>query len=371
VPGNAAKAAAPVATLPLEPWLDSVRKAHEVPALVAVVVRADSVVATVATGVRRAKGTVPVTLRDRFQIGSNTKAMTATVIASLVEEGKLSWTSTPVDVFPERRDSISPGFRGITVEQILSHRAGISPFTSTNDKDWKSAPDFTGDAVQRRRQFAMWVLTGTPVAPAGTKSVYSNAGYAVAGVIAERVTGKTWEELIRERVFQPLGMTGAFSWGDSVDVDQPWGHSKWFGGLRALDPTDQGEKVPSIIWPAGSVEASPGEYGKFLQAHLRGLRGRDTPMLRAATIRRLHSPQGESGSNYALGWGRQVFEGDSASTHAGSAGYFYAVAMIVPSRDVAVAVIANAGSDKAALATRDALKALVRLYRTPAADTIR
>ena len=170
---------------------------------------------------------------------------------------------------------------------------------------------------------------------------------------------------MRERVFRPLGISAAFSWGDSIDADQPWGHAAGFRGLRELDPRDASEKVPSIIWPAGSVELSVEEYGKFLQAHLRGLRGRDTPMLRAETIRQLHSPRNPTpnGGSYALGWGRQLFEGDSISTHAGSAGYFYAVAMLVPARDLAVAVIANSGDDKAALATRDALKALVRRYR--------
>jgi D-alanyl-D-alanine carboxypeptidase len=359
--------ALPLAGRPLTPWLDSVRIAHDVPALVAIVVRSDSIVDRAAVGVRRMSTKTPVTLQDRFQIGSNTKAMTASVIASLVEGGKLAWTTTPVDVFPELRDSIAPAFRAITIEQLLSHRAGVSPFTNTNDSDCKSIPKLGGDDFERRRRFVTWLLASGPAAPPGTKYMYSNAGYTVAAVMAERAASASWETLMRERVFRPLGISASFSWGSSVDAEQPWGHSRSFGGVRELDPRDASAKVPSIIWPAGAVEISIEEYGKFLQAQLRGLRGRDTPMLRAESVRQLHSPRGPTetaGGSYALGWGRQLFEGDSISSHAGSAGYFYAVAMIVPSRDLAVAVIANAGTENAALATRDAIKALVRRYRT-------
>jgi CubicO group peptidase (beta-lactamase class C family) len=108
----------------LNTWIDSVRRQHNVPAMGAIVFRADTVLARGIAGVRRSNSTAPVEERDRFQLGSNTKAITATVLATLVEEGKLTWTSTLADVFPEWRDSVSPDFRP------SSGRAGRLSFRS-------------------------------------------------------------------------------------------------------------------------------------------------------------------------------------------------------------------------------------------------
>ena len=176
----------------LDAWLDSVRKQHNVPAMAAVVLRADTVLARGVAGVRRSGIAGAVTIQDRFQLGSNTKAITATLIATLVEAGKLSWTTTPADVFPEIRDSMSPAFRGVTLEQLLSHHAGVSPFKDTDDEDFKRIPRLNGTPMERRREFTAWVLRGKPVEPPGTKAIYSNGGYTIVAAIAERVTGESW-----------------------------------------------------------------------------------------------------------------------------------------------------------------------------------
>jgi CubicO group peptidase (beta-lactamase class C family) len=91
----------------LDAWIESVRRQHNIPALGAIVFRADTVLTRGIAGVRRSNSTAVVGEHDRFQLGSNTKAITATVLATLVEEGKLAWTTTLADVFPERRDSMS------------------------------------------------------------------------------------------------------------------------------------------------------------------------------------------------------------------------------------------------------------------------
>jgi CubicO group peptidase (beta-lactamase class C family) len=328
--------------------------------------RADTILARGVAGVRRAGVAGPVTIKDRFQLGSNTKAITAALIATLVEAGKLSWTTTTGDVFPEIRDSMSPAFRGVTVEQLLSHHAGISAFKDTDDEDFKKLPRFKGTPVERRLAFTAWVLRGSPVVPPGTKAVYSNGGYTIAGAIAERVTGESWESLIRERIFRPLNINGTFAWSDSPDIDQPWGHHETRSGVKPVDPRDSGERLPAIIWPAGAVEVSLDDYARFLQLNLRGLEGRDTPLLRAETIKRLHTSPVTPGDNFGLGWGIQEFEGAPARAHVGSAGAFYAVTILQPTRDLAVAVFANAGGERADKATKEALKALIRRYATQA-----
>lgn len=359
---------APVAQLPmggsLDAWIDSVRRQHNIPAMAAIVLRADTVLARGVAGVRHAGLAGPVTTQDRFQLGSNTKAITATLLAVLVEAGQLSWTTTLAEVFPELRDSMSTEFQQVTLEQLLSHHAGVSPFTDTDDRDFRSIPRLAGSPMERRRAFTAWVLRGRPIEPPGTRGVYSNGGYTVAAAMAERVTGEPWESLVRERVLRPLGIHGTFAWSDSADVHQPWGHYETRSGVRPVDPRDPSERVPPIIWPAGALELSLDDYAHFLQFNLRGLEGRDTPLLRAATITHLHTPPVPPGDNFALGWGVQDFDGAPASVHVGSAGAFYVVTMVQPTRDLAVAVFANAGGERAAAATREALKALIRRYAT-------
>ena len=317
----------------LDGLLDSVRRQHNIPAMAAIVLRADTVLARGIAGVRHVGAPGSVTIQDRFQLGSNTKAVTATLLAKLIEGGTLSWTTTLADVFPEQSASMSVAFRGVTLEQLLSHHAGVSPFTDTDDKDFKSIPRLSGSPTERRRVFTVWVLRGTPVQPPGTKAIYSNGGYTIAASIAERVTGESWESLVLERVFRPLGIHGTFAWSDSADVAQPWGHYETRSGVRPVDPRDPDERVPSIIWPAGSVELSLDDYARFLQLNLRGLEGRETKLLQAATIKHLHTPPVSPGDNFALGWGVQEFDGAPASVHVGSAGAFYAVTIVQPTRD--------------------------------------
>jgi CubicO group peptidase (beta-lactamase class C family) len=339
--------------------VDSVRRRHNIPALGAIVFRADTVLARGIAGVRRSNSPTPVALRDRFQLGSNSKAITATVLGTLVEQGKLAWTTTVADVFP--RDSISPELRGVTIDLLLSHHGGISAFDDTDDKDFKRIPRLSGTPTERRAQFSMRVLRGKPAVPVG-QGLYSNGGYTIAGAIAERLTGESWESLVRERVFEPLKLQGSFAWSDSPDLDEPWGHYETRSGVKPVDPRNPDERLPPIIWPAGSVELSLDDYATFLQVNLRGLQGHDTPLLEAGTIKHLHTSPVSPPDKYALGWGVREFDDAPASVHTGSAGAFYAVTIIQPTRDLGVAVFTNAGGERAAAAASDAVKALVRQF---------
>ena len=76
-------------------------------------------------GTRRAGVNIPVTINDRFHLGSDTKAMTSLLAAMLVEEGKLRWNTTLAEVFPELAEKMDAGFRNVTLEQLLSHTSGI------------------------------------------------------------------------------------------------------------------------------------------------------------------------------------------------------------------------------------------------------
>ena len=345
----------------LDDWLDSLRKQNNVPAMGAIVFRGDTILARGVAGVRRSNSPEAVKAEDRFQLGSNTKAITATVIATLVEEGKLNWTSTLAEVFPDLRDSMASEFRNVTIDMLLSHHAGISAFEDTDDKDFKSIPKLSGTPTERRAAFTAWVLRNKPAGPVG-KGLYSNGGYAVAGAVAEKITGESWESLVQARVFKPLGLTGSFAWSNTPDLNQPWGHSETRSGTKPVNPGDPDERVPAIIWPAGSVELSLGDYATFLQLNLRGLEGHDTKLLKAITIKHLHTSPVTPADKYGLGWGLQDFDAAPASVHVGSAGAFFAITIIQPTRDLGVAVFTNAGGERAKAATTEAVKSLIKRF---------
>ncbi len=336
-----------------------------------IVVRSDTVLERAVVGVRRVDAPDPARPSDRFQLGSNTKALTATVLASLVAEGRLTWGSTVAAVFPELADSLAPAYRTVTLEQLLTHRAGLPGFTDTDDPEFRRLPPLVGPATAQRRAFTAWVLRHPPAATPGGRGLYSNAGYVVAGAMAERVTGESWEALVRSRVFAPLGLVGGFAWSDaavtdSAAGDQPWGHLTRRSGLSPVDPRNPRERLPAAMGPAGSVELSADDYGRLLQAELRGLAGRETPLLPAVFVRRLHTPPA-AGERLAMGWGLQpTRSGDTASVHAGSAGAYFALTMVRPRRDVAIAVMINAGGDRAERAAREALRILSGRYPQPA-----
>src|SRR4029077_4689359 len=124
------------------------------PGGVALVSRRGIPVASAAVGVRREDGHDPVTIDDRFHLVSVTKPMNATMIATVVEEGKLGWESTLEQMFPDW--PIHRSLRAVPLGQLVFLRSGLAGFTS--DAEMEEAPKLYGDARSQRAQFAQWLL---------------------------------------------------------------------------------------------------------------------------------------------------------------------------------------------------------------------
>jgi CubicO group peptidase (beta-lactamase class C family) len=335
VPSAADSAPSPRASGPLEARLEAARAAHGMPALAGAVIRSRSV-ELAAVGVTRIDKPERVTMNDRFGLGSNAKAITATAAGSLVQEGRLKWDVTLAEALPGVE--MAPAYRTVTLRMLLTHRAGLPPFTS--DADFASARAYPGTGREAREKFLPVLLGKPPAAPPGTQTRYSNADFIVAAAILERAGGASWRELVIKRVFTPLSITGAFRGTPPPKPDEirPWGH-KFVDGK--LVPSDPAAPAPALFEGAGGISMSIADYAVFLQAHLRGLRGEDG-FLKAATVRAIHTPEGR----YALGWGIQDFAGAPSSLHAGGNGEYYALVAIQPSRDLAVALLTNDGRDE-------------------------
>lgn len=331
--------------------LESVRVKHSFPALAAAVVVDGRIVTIDAVGFRKHGSDEAVTAGDKFHIGSVTKSMTATIAAMLVEQEKVSWTTTVGESFPELRDDIHVGYRGVTLEQLLAHRGG-APAVAPGPL-WSSAWNASGPPAEQRLDFAMGILAGPPQVEPGTQYIYSNQGYAIAGVMLERAAGRPWEELMHTLLFEPLGMESAgFGAPAAPDtVDQPWGHTR--GPQGNLDPVAPGPRAdnPPAIGPAGTVHCSLADLAQYAAFHMAGAQG-DSDLLNADSFKKLHT---SAGDDYALGWIvlEREWAGGRALMHTGSNTMFYTVVWMAPGRNAAVIVATNVGGPDAAFAGCD------------------
>jgi CubicO group peptidase (beta-lactamase class C family) len=330
--------------------LRPIREQYGLPALGGAIVDSGGVRAKAVVGVRKKGEATESTVDDLWHMGSDTKAMTATMIAALVEQGKLSWDSTLAAVFPDIRMPSSAG--AITLLHLLTHRAGLP-----HDADWARI-SHAGSLVQQRRVAVARLDTVKFLSAPGTEYSYSNWGYVVAGAMAEQVTGQSYEELMKEIVFGPLQMesVGYGAAGTPGETDQPWAHTA--GG----EPT-QGDN-PLVMAPAGCVHCSLNDWGRFISDQLRGAEGKPA-LLKPESYVRLHSAP--FGGDYAMGWlvTDRPWGGGRVLTHTGSNTMNMAVVWMAPARDFAVLVVCNQGDrDKAC---DDAAWKLIQLHLNKAA----
>ena len=321
----------------LDRFVNGERLAQQLPGLAAVIVRSDGPPRVYVSGERRiGKGDL-ITPADRMHLGSLTKAITATVIGALAEKQRMTLETTIGQTFPELSAKIQPAYRDVTVRQLLSHAAGLPPYGTTGSLRWLLT--LKGTATEQRYAFVGRVLTEPPRFEPGTSHEYSNAGAAIAGAMAERIGGSPYRQLVEQLVFARLGGHAAFGNPGLAAEPQPWGHIRTIAGtVTEVTPTYAVYTTPLAIEPAGDASPSMPDYGRFLQLHLRGLRGRDD-VLKATTIQDLHR-------RVAMGWTVIPRDGVESHEHFGSYGAYVAYATIQPSRDIAVGVFTNMGGSQ-------------------------
>jgi CubicO group peptidase (beta-lactamase class C family) len=376
--------------------------------MAAAVLRGDRIIAQGAAGVRKRGSAERITLDDRFHLGSCTKAMTATLVAILVEEGKLNWTTTLGELFADAVKPMHPAWEKVTLRQLLAHRAGLrlDPDGPARVFDLLRAPYASlrsalelprarlGTVPEQRLEIAKQALSRPPGIPPDTKYWYSNEGYILAGAVLEHVTGRAWEELMRERLFHPLGIsTGGFGRpGTAGKTDQPWGHSSFVG--KPLDPGSPAAQFPLYYGPAGLAHMTITDWAKFIALHLRGDPANphcQAALLKVDTFAELHAVAPATYSRawavrgitwlatgdasplvtYRAGWlvstsswARGTRPGDTGRRlwHGGSEGMSHSVVCIAPEIDFAVLVACNRGPDIAIWKTGQAVRALIRAF---------
>jgi CubicO group peptidase (beta-lactamase class C family) len=330
----------------LRDLLEPIRKQHDLPALAGAIVTSKGLQAIGVVGVRKYGTDIATTVDDQFHLGSDTKAMTATLLAMLVEEGKLSWDQTLEQIFPELVSTMNPAYRKVTVEQLLAHRAGFSDASWPQGKTFSDMWNLPGTPREQRRAYLSTVLREEPVNQPGKQFLYSNRSYAVAGAIAEKIADAPWEELMQKRLFSPLhmdtcgfGAMGTPGMATSEKIDQPWQHRVYGTSHQPIEPGRRADNPP-VIAPAGTVHCSIGDWAKFIQAHLRGELG-EPGLLKPETFKLLHTAP--FGGQYGFGWlvVERAWAGGTALNHAGSNTQNYAIVWMAPAKDFAVLVMTN------------------------------
>jgi CubicO group peptidase (beta-lactamase class C family) len=320
--------------------LEPIRVKYHLPALAGAIFTRDGVVEMAATGVRKAGTDIPVTTHDLWHFGSDAKAMTVALAGTFVAEKKLSWGAKIISFFPEIAGQVPARIRNITVDQVLRHEAGLAP---GDDSRYLATLSPSGSLVEQRIKIAELALISPEYEP-GTFH-YSNFGYVVIASILEKMGGKSWENLMRERIFQPLGMARAGFGGTGTmgQVDQPWPHFESGQPTPINGPTM--DTVPAFLRPAGGVHGTMSDWAKFLIDQLRGAAGMKA-LLPQEIYRVMQTAEPNSPAGYGWGVSDQPWAGGRALSHAGSNGINYCLCWLAPNKGFGVLVCTNEGGDK-------------------------
>jgi CubicO group peptidase (beta-lactamase class C family) len=333
------------------------RNAHRLPAVAGGVITS-SEIQIAAFGSRRLHGPENVTTTDRFHLGSNGKSMTALLIASMVENGRLAWTMALPELFAGI-SRIHPDWHDVTLAELMTHCSGLE---ENPGRHWWEA---AGTATEIREQVARGTLSEGAERNRGTYA-YSNLGYILCGFAAERMASGEYESMLLQTILEPMQVrsAGFGAAGVAGADDQPLGHAtKWLLRRSAVEPGLEADN-PAFFSPAGRVHMSVNDYATFLQDMLRMMRG-ENRVLRAGTLQEmlaLSSPTDTPDTRYtAAGWlsTERPWSHGPAFTHAGSNTLHYAVAWLAPQRDRALFALTNQGGTVASIAMDELIGALL------------
>jgi CubicO group peptidase (beta-lactamase class C family) len=362
------------ACVDLTAQLEARRAEFELPGVAAVVIRGGEIVARGASGVRRAGHEELVTVDDRWHLGSCTKALTAVLVARLVDAKLLDFGRPVLEYLPRIAEQLDEAarerWRGLTLLHLVTNRSGIG---SPHDDPllWAELWKREGTPTEQRATLVRHMLAKKPAGELGT-FLYSNANCAIAGYIAETVTGKPYEELMRAHVFTPLGMSSAgfdVPWdhalAEGASATEPWPHRATGEPLTPSPTVDN----PPAIAPAGTVHASLDDWAKFVALIVRGARGEPSDYLSIESFEVvLHAHRIDDHSSYAAGWmvverpwarGANPGARGVCYTHTGSNNSWFAVAWLAPERDFAVLVATNRAGAAASAACDGIVGALI------------
>jgi len=332
----------------LDAYVARTMKTFGVPGLSIAIVKDGEVVLAKGYGVRKLGESTPVDPHTLFGIGSNTKAFTTAALATLVDEGRISWDDPVYERLPGFQMYDPYVAHEMTIRDLVTHRSGMG----LGEGDLLFWPHTT----YTRKEIVYKLRFMKPASSFRSKFAYDNLMYIAAGGVIEAVTGKSWEDYVRERILTPLGMHDTnlsnASWrqGDNY----AWPHSKLPGMLQAIDfvPLDNAA-------PAGSINSSAADMAKWVTLQLnRGkFLDRDGRLFSERQSEEMWSPQTilpistpppplaalkPHFDDYGLGWSMSDYHGLKIVGHTGGVAGFVSLVRLVPEENLGIVVLTNA-----------------------------
>ena len=319
-----------------------------VPGLAVAIVHKGQLVFAKGYGVRDVSTKEPVDTQTIFAIASTTKAITAAALGMLVDEGKVRWDDKVTKYLPTFQMHDPWATREVTVRDLITHRGGLP----NADYLWTGG-DNSRDEVIRRIRFI------EPTYSFRAGYVYHNVMYTVAGAVIEAASGMSWDDFLRTRIFQPLGMTRSVTTlAQAVRKDnraQP--HGRDADTLRV-----SGNSLADGIGPAGSVWSSVADMSKWVKFLLDTGKVNGRPLLTPQTWAELFRPvtilpPWNSNSapqlrmskphfrSYALGWFQQDYLGRQVDFHTGSLTGMIAINGLIREEGIGVYILSNTSTE--------------------------
>jgi CubicO group peptidase (beta-lactamase class C family) len=332
----------------LDSYVAASMKTFDVPGIAVAIVKDGKIMVAKGYGVRKLGDPTPVDEFTMFGIGSNTKAFTTAALATLVDEGKLSWD----DPVYQRL----PGFvmydpyvsHEMTIRDLLTHRSGMG--LGEGDLLFWPHSTYTREEVIYKLRFMK------PASSFRSHYAYDNLLYMTAGQIIPAVTGTSWDDYVRQRIFAPLGMnhTNVSNAGIKPTDNVAFPHSYLEGKLQVIH-----FEVLDNAAPAGAINSCAADMAKWVQLQLN--RGKftdhDGRLFSEQRSKDMWSPQTilptsdppaplaklkTNFADYALGWGLRDYHGRKLVGHTGGVAGFVSRVMLVPEENLGVVILTNA-----------------------------
>lgn len=327
----------------IEQYVQKSMEEWKVPGVAVAIVKDDKVVFAKGFGTRELGTNKPVDENTVFAIASNSKAFCAAALALLVDEGKLKWDDRVTKYLPGLQMSDPYVTREMTIRDLLSHRAGLRTFAG--DLLWYEA-NYPREEVVRRIRFL------TPSHGFREKYGYSNLMFTAAGEVVEAVTGKSYDDFLRERILQPLGMkrtlTSVRAFEKMDNVSRP--HNESTGKLRPLPYGNVDGGGAGI-----NVNSSVGDLAQWVRLQLGRGKYEGKQIFSPAASREMWQPAifqkiseeaekfipSRHFSLYGLGWGLSDYQGRKIVSHTGALDGFFSGTTLVPEENLGVVVLTN------------------------------
>jgi CubicO group peptidase (beta-lactamase class C family) len=343
-------------------------KDWKIPGAAIAIVKDDRIVYVQGYGTKDVAGTDKVTADTLFQIASTSKAFTSTALAILADEGKLSFDDRVREHLDYFRLADDCADANVTLRDIVSHRTGVS----RHDELWDNSPYSREDVVRRIGAIA-------PSKPFRTTYQYQNIMFIAAGEVVTKVSGMSWDDFVRTRLFQPLGMirtvTSDADWNASAN--RATGHSyDWRTGVV----TPQKPIDTTTIGAGGAIKSSARDMANWIRFQLADgkfegkqlldpapLAETKTPetVIRMSELSRERNPE-TNVMSYAMGWNVQDYRGELLVAHSGSLNGFRTHVDLLPKQKAGFVLLINVGRGVALIGLRNAIADM--LLGKPAKD---